>query len=347
MVYNNLFLSAYKAADGCYNCGSTAHECLLHCAVLAALHQFVNCNFALNGFHAPASCQLQNGFSGYAGQDGAVQLGCHQLAVPDEHQVHAAAFFYIFSFNAVNPYNLRIALLCRLFACSGCRCVVAAAFCIACAAANRTHIIHFNQHIHRSQTALVVAAYHAGNHHKCRMRDAMQCQICICTEQEGTQIQRCTILVGHPILFHLYEFSQIFHCILHIKLRQAQSFCGIVHTLEVFRRAEHLHLAAGCAVRLQPFKNLCAVMEYQCAGVQRNIPKGNDAGVLPAVFAVILHHKHVVCKCYAKGHGSRIGLHLGVCCFCYLYFHHTSSLLCFSHFIVLSFVRFISFLPPS
>ena len=62
-----------------------------------------------------------------------------------------------------------------------------------------------------------------------------------------------------------------------------------IHALEVLKRTEELNVALFGAVSLKTLEHLGAIVEYGAGGMQGDGTEGNNAGIMPAVFAVVVH----------------------------------------------------------
>ena len=66
-----------------------------------------------------------------------------------------------------------------------------------------------------------------------------------------------------------------------------------------------LDMTVGTSVCLEALKDLLTVMQAHSGGRKGDIAVGNDAGIMPALAGIIVHHKHMVGKDMAE---SQLGL---------------------------------------
>ena len=137
------------------------------------------------------------------------------------------------------------------------------------------------------------------------MLGSVHAQTHIIGKDEGTDVQRSTIGMGHPVALHIHQSLNGLNIILHGDLRDAQTVGRILKTLGVAVRAEQLHGVVGSAVGLHALKDLLCVVEHHGSGVQLKGAVGDDAGIVPALALGIIHHKHVVGKFLAE---AQLGL---------------------------------------
>ena len=139
----------------------------------------------------------------------------------------------------------------------------------------------------------------------------MYAQTHISSDDSGTDVQRRALGVRYPVLFNLQELSQTRHSQLDIELRYAQTVSRLVHAAEVVARTEGLDAAVGTAVCLQALEYRLAIVQNDARGIHAEILIGLNAGVVPAVFGIIVHYEHVIGEQTAKTQLaliSRLGL---------------------------------------
>ena len=97
-------------ADRRYDGGCAGSEHLFQLAVFISLFQLVDGDLSLRNLDAFLLAEGDDGVSGDARLDGAVELAGYHLVADDEEGVGRADLFDIFLFNAVQPQNLLITL---------------------------------------------------------------------------------------------------------------------------------------------------------------------------------------------------------------------------------------------
>ena len=277
-----------KLTDGRYDSSRTRTPSLLQRAVLGSCDQLVNAQTTLGNGIARVTQHLQAGLSGNTGQDRACECGGDDLAVDLEHNVHRAHLFDVLALHTVQPKHLGISLLLGLIACSCAGSIVAAALDMSRTALDGAHVLTLDHDLDGVDSLLVVRAAGRGDDHKYRFVDTVYAKVGIVAEHEGTDIERGTLGLGNPCLLVADKLGVALQRILFGDGGQAESFCADVHTADVLQGTEHLHLAVGqAAVSLQALKDLCTVMQHGGCGMQGNIAKGNDSGIMPALFLVV------------------------------------------------------------
>ena len=76
--------------------------------------------------------------------------------------------------------------------------------------------------------------------------------------------------------------------------------CWSCSDVEVFLRAEQLNMSIGSTVSLQALKGFLAVMEDIAGRGEGEVAEGDDLGIVPAVFLIPVHCKHMVGKDFTK-----------------------------------------------
>ena len=64
--------------------------------------------------------------------------------------------------------------------------------------------------------------------------------------------------------FHFYKGLECVESKFGIKLGQAKTLCGGVHTQDILHRAEELNFTRGCSVSLKSFKTFLGIVENKC-----------------------------------------------------------------------------------
>ena len=141
IVDDIILVAVGKLTDRRNDGGGAAAPSFFQLAAFQCFDQFIDGEQAFFNGDAFILQKLDAGFAGNAGEDGACQLGGDDGSVDLEHDVHCADLFNVFTFYAVQPENLREALLFRDLACAVARRVVAAAFGITRAAADRADVL--------------------------------------------------------------------------------------------------------------------------------------------------------------------------------------------------------------
>ena len=129
-------------------------------------------------------------------------------------------------------------------------------------------------------------------------------------DNKGTNVERRSLFVRHPILLGLDNGAERIDHILLFKLRDAETLVGAVHSLNVLVGTEKLNRAVGRAVRLESLKHLLRIVEDHARGVKRKVLIRHDARVMPALSLVVVHDKHVVGEVLAESEVVPIGLRL-------------------------------------
>ena len=172
--------------------------------------------------------------------------------------------------------------------------VVAAALGLAGAAADCADVLGLDDDLHRLHAVFKVAAHGGEDDHEHGLMDAVEAQLGIGAEQEGTDVQGGAGLRGDEPLVQLYQSLDSLQSILGGHHRQAETDGGVLHTLHVVPGTEQLDLAVLAAVSLQALKDLGTVVEHAGGGGQGDVLEGDDAGIVPALFIGIVHDEHVV-----------------------------------------------------
>lgn len=134
------------------------------------------------------------------------------------------------------------------------RAVIAAAFGFAGAAPDGAHVFGLHHDFHRLQAAGKIAAHRGKNDDEHRVMNAMQPQLWVVGEQEGTDIQGRARRSGHPALVQRDQRADGLQGIIRVQLGQPQPVTGAIQPGYVFPGTEQLHPSVRTTVSLQPFK---------------------------------------------------------------------------------------------
>ena len=155
---------------------------------------------------------------------------------------------------------------------------------------------------------------------------AVQGQRGVCGVQEGADIERCAGCGRDPCGIRFYQLSDCLQAVAFLDARQPQPVAGAVQPRDILPGSEQLHRSVRTAVRLQPFKDLRAVVQDACCRRDADRPEGYDARVMPSRLVCIIHQKHMVCEHRAKPKLADGRQFAGVCCFRYADIHRHSLL---------------------
>ena len=82
---------------------------------------------------------------------------------------------------------------------------------------------------------------------------------------------------------------------------------GALHTLGVLFGAEQLDGVIRRAVRLHSLEALLRIVENHTGRIHGNRCIGDNAGIMPTLFGVIVHDKHMVGKDFTKTQFGLVG----------------------------------------
>ena len=156
-IDNCLFAFVAKLAYRRDNGSGSGSPRLFQLAGINGGFQFINAYTSLTYAIALAPKQLDTGFSGNAGQNGAGQLRRNDLTVDLEHNIHGTDFLDILALHTVQPQHLRITLLFCLFACTVAGSIVTAALGLTRTATDRTDILGLNHNFDRIDALFIVS----------------------------------------------------------------------------------------------------------------------------------------------------------------------------------------------
>ena len=295
IIDNVLDILVREHAHGRDDGGRAAAPGLLERAALGGLYELVYGDVALLDLIAPVLEHLDAALARDAGQDGAAgDVRRYDLAVYLEHDVHRADFLYVLHVHAVEPEHLGKALLLGLLAGAHARGVVAAAFCVARAAAHRAHVSAFNHYPHRVYAAGIVAAGGGRDDAEEVVVPGVDAELRVRRYDEGAQVEARAVFMRHPALVHGDKGLERLEVDVLRHLGDAHAQGRVVHALYVLCRAEELHRALRRAVGLEALKNLLRVVEHVGAGHKLDGSIGDYARVVPTLPRVIVHEEHVV-----------------------------------------------------
>ena len=249
---------------------------------------------------APVLEQLDDGAAGDAGQHGAHGGSGVDFAVDFEHDVHGADFLHVLLLHAVQPQHLAEAQFLGLFARQNGRGIVAAALGKAGQTRRGTDVLVLHIDTHRVKALGIVSAGGCADDHEQVMLGGMNAQPHIGGDAERTDIQRCTVRMGHPIPVDVHQRLDGLDEVLRRDVGHAQTVGGIVEPVGVAVRAEQLHAAIGGAVGLHALKNFLRVVEHRGGRVHGQRAVGDDAGIMPALACGVVHEEHMVGENFAE-----------------------------------------------
>src|SRR5699024_6444471 len=154
---------------------------------------------------APFQHQLESAAAGDAGQDGS-HGGCGvDLAVYLKHEVHAAHFFDVLLFHAVQPQHLGIALLLGQLAGLDGSGVVAAALGEAGQAGGGADVVVFHVDADGVDPLGVVSAGGGADDAENVFLGGVDAQAHVAGKGKGTDVQGRAVGVGDPVAVHVHD----------------------------------------------------------------------------------------------------------------------------------------------
>ena len=274
---------------------------------MAGLHHVGNGQGAFHHFVAPILQKLDAAPPGHAGEHRARAGGGVDLPVDLEHDVHAAHFFDVLLLHAVQPQHLGEALLLRLLACLDGGGVVAAALGEARQARGRPDVLVLHVDADRVNALGIVRAGGGADDAERVLFAGVDAQPHVGGENEGTDVQGRAVDMGHPILIHFHQGLHRLDKVVHRDLRNAHPVGGILHPLGIALRAEELDGALRSAVGLHPLKQFLGVVKDHGGGVHLEGRVGDDAGVMPALSAGVVHQEHMVRENFGEAQLALVG----------------------------------------
>ena len=290
---SNIALVAQLADRGDDCCGTGA-EYLFQLAVVRSLHDVSDRQTLLGYRNAPLLEQLDAAHAGNARQNGANGRSGVDRAVDLEEAVHGADFLDILVLNAVEPQGLLVAELVRLdLRDQGCR-VVAAALGEAGAARACTGVLVLDEDLYRIDAGGVVSADRRAYDDELVGAGGANAQMRLGRDDERTDVKAGALCVRYPVLIKLDDRLDRLDEILYRQARQAHTMVGVDHALCVLVGAEQLDGAVRGAVSLQTLKGLHCVMENHRCGIELERLIRYDAGVVPALFLIVVDDQHMI-----------------------------------------------------
>ena len=196
--------------------------------------------------------------------------------------------------DAVQPQDLGVTLLLGAVARPQGGGVVAAGLGHAGAAPNGADVLVLDIDLGGGQSLGVVGAHRADDDDILAVVGGVDAQGGVQTNDKGTDIQGGVLLIGDPLLIQLDQLSDTGQGQVFRHLGQGNALAGQVQPTHVVHGAEQLDGAVCGAVGFQTLEDLLGVMEDLGGWVDLEGGIGDDAGVMPALTLVIVHHKHVV-----------------------------------------------------
>ena len=149
-------------------------------------------------------------------------------------------------------------------------------------------------------------------------------------EHKGTDIKRGFRFRGNPVFFHFHQFFHRFYEHINRNGRHTESFVGFDHTFRVHLRTEQLNLSLFRPVSFHSFKGFLCVMQRHAGRIQKHRFMGHDSGIMPLLFSVPVHHKHIICHVLSKSQILLIRFFFQMLSFFKSDIHNTVSSLGFS-----------------
>src|SRR5699024_3118365 len=191
--------------DGGDHGGGAGAKDLLQLARPGGGHHVGNGLLALDPLVAQVLQQLDAAAAGDAGQDGAHGGGGIDIAVDLEHDVHAAHFFDVLLFHAVQPQHLGIALLFGQLAGLDGSGVVAAALGEAGQAGGGADVVVFHVDADGVDPLGVVGAGGGADDAENVFLGGVDAQAHVAGKGKGTDVQGRAVGVGDPVAVHVHD----------------------------------------------------------------------------------------------------------------------------------------------
>ena len=276
------------------NCSGTGAEYLFQLAVVGSLHNVSDRQALLGYRNAPVLEQLDAAHTGNARQNGANSRSGVNGAVDLEEAVHGADFLNVLVLNAVQPQSLLVAqLVCLYLRDQGCS-VVAAALGEAGAARAGTSVLILDEDLNRIDAGGVISADRRAYDDELVGAGGANAQMRLGSDDKRTDVQAGALSVRNPVLIEGNNGLNSLNEILYRQARQAHAMVGVDHTLCILVRAEQLNGAVRGAVSLQTLKGLHCVMENHRCRIKLKRLIWYDAGVVPALFLIVVNDQHVI-----------------------------------------------------
>ena len=133
--------------------------------------------------------------------------------------------------------------------------------------------------------------------------------------EERADVKGCAGVGRNPAGVHFHKRLDGLQTVFLVDARKAEAVARAVQACDVLPRTEQLHLAIRAAIGLEALKDLGAVVQNACRRGHGDRAKGDDAGVVPAVFFRVVHEEHVVGENIAEaklvGRGKRAVVRVG------------------------------------
>ena len=113
-------------------------------------------------------------------------------------------------------------------------------------------------------------------------------------DDERTDVKAGALSVRNPVLIELDDRLDCLNEILYRQARQAHTMVGVDHALCVLVGTEQLDGAVRGAVGLQTLKGLHCVMENHRCRIELERLIRYDAGVVPALFLIVVDDQHMI-----------------------------------------------------
>ena len=113
--------------------------------------------------------------------------------------------------------------------------------------------------------------------------------------------------MGHPIAFHIHQCFHGLDKVFHWDARHAHTVVGALHPFRVLFRPEQQNGIVRRAIGFHTLKTFLCIMKNHSRRVHGKGLIRNNAGVMPAIFRIIVHLEHVIGKDLAKTEMRFIG----------------------------------------
>ena len=286
-------------------------EYFLQRAVVGSLHNVSDRQTLLGYRNAPVLEQIDAAHAGNARQNGADGRSGVNRAIDLEEAVHGADFLDILVLNAVQPQGLLVAQLVCLHLRDQGSSVVAAALGKAGAARAGTGVLVLNEDLDRVDAGGVVRTYRRTYDDELVGAGGADAEVRLGSDDERTDVQAGALCVRNPVLIEGNDRLDSLYEILDRQARQAHAVVGVDHALCVLVRAEQLDGAVRGAVCLQTLEGFHSVMQDHSCGIQLERLIGYDAGVVPAVFLIVVNNQHMIGIMHAETEIAFIRLGFG------------------------------------
>ena len=126
-------------------------------------------------------------------------------------------------------------------------------------------------------------------------------------EDEGADIEGSPVRMRHPVFVDFHKRLDRLYKIFRGDFRHAHAVTGVPHPIPVAVRAENLDHVVRRAIGFQALEQFLRVVEDHAGGVQFKGRIGDNPGIVPALFRVIVHQEHMIGELFAKAQSGFIG----------------------------------------